>query len=129
MNIHANRRKYIISVLFTISLLLPSGVRAQWLYNFTTFNSEKGFAQKNVMKIIQDRFGQMWFATWDGLYRYDGFQFYNYKARPGDGIRLESNRLEDICDDKNGIWMRGYNGKISLFNKMLLTLDNLHLEH
>lgn len=130
MNIYSNLQKAIVAnILITLIFLIPSASKAQILYNFTTYNSEKGFAQKDVMKIIQDQSGQMWFATWDGLYRYDGFQFYDYKARPGDGIRLESNRLENICNDKYCIWMRGYNGNISFFNKILLTIDNLPFEN
>lgn len=67
----------------------------------------------------------MWFATWDGLYRYDGSRFSNYKARPGDGIRMESNRLEEICADGNNIWMRGYNGSVTRFDTRMNSIDNL----
>lgn len=98
-------------------------------YSFTTYNSEFGFVQKEVMKIMQDRNGQMWFATWDGLYRFDGYRFSNYKARPGDGIRLESNRLESISEDGDNIWMRGYNGSISRFNKRTTRIDNLPMRN
>lgn len=98
-------------------------------YTFTSYNSDFGFVQKEVMKIIQDRNGQMWFATWDGLYRFDGFSFSNYKARPGDGIRLESNRLESISEDGDNIWMRGYNGTISRFSKHTTRIDNLPMQN
>lgn len=81
------------------------------------------------MKIMQDRNGQMWFATWDGLYRFDGYNFFNYKARPGDGIRLESNRLESISEDADNIWMRGYNGSISRFNKRTMHIENLPMNN
>ena len=96
-------------------------------YTFTSYNSDYGFVQKEVMSILQDRNGQMWFATWDGLYRFDGYRFTNYKARPGDGIRLESNRLESICDDGSNIWMRGYNGSVSRFSVRTNRIDNLPL--
>ncbi len=98
-------------------------------YSFTSYNSDFGFVQKEVMKIMQDRNGQMWFATWDGLYRFDGYSFSNYKARPGDGIRLESNRLESISEDGDNIWMRGYNGSISRFNKRTMRIDNLPMSN
>ena len=42
----------------------------------------------------------MWFATWDGLYKFDGYTFKNYKAHPGDSIGLSNNRLDNIKEDK-----------------------------
>ena len=44
----------------------------------------------------------MWFATWDGLYKFDGYTFKNYKAHPGDSIGLSNNRLDNIKEDKYG---------------------------
>ena len=104
--------------LITIILLLTrNDMSAQTLPAFTHYNTETGFVQKEVMKLVQDDKGQMWFATWNGLYKFDGNRFSNYKARPGDGVRMESNRLETICADGDNIWMQGYNGSISCFNR------------
>lgn len=121
------RRFYINIILLLFSLCsfaeeIPN-------YTFTSYNSDFGFVQKEVMRIMQDRNGQMWFATWDGLYRFDGYSFSNYKARPGDGIRLESNRLESISEDGDNIWMRGYNGSISCFSKCTTCIDNLPMNN
>lgn len=106
------RQRYIYIFLFLVFSVSISAADLPH-YSFTSYNSDFGFVQKEVMKIMQDRNGQMWFATWDGLYRFDGYSFSNYKARPGDGIRLESNRLESISEDGDNIWMRGYNGSIA----------------
>ena len=54
----------------------------------------------------------MWFATWDGLYKFDGYTFKNYKAHPGDSIGLSNNRLDNIKEDKYGcIWVQSYDNK------------------
>lgn len=116
---------YLIILIFS----LAAGAAETPEYTFTSYNSDFGFVQKEVMKIMQDRNGQMWFATWDGLYRFDGFSFSNYKARPGDGIRLESNRLESISEDGDNIWLRGYNGTISRFSKRTTRIDNLPMQN
>lgn len=121
------RRIYIYSLLLVFCLAASAAETPD--YTFTSYNSDFGFVQKEVMKIMQDRNGQMWFATWDGLYRFDGFSFSNYKARPGDGIRLESNRLESISEDGDNIWMRGYNGTISRFSKRTTRIDNLPMQN
>ena len=122
------RQRYIYIFLFLVFSVSISAADLPH-YSFTSYNSDFGFVQKEVMKIMQDRNGQMWFATWDGLYRFDGYSFSNYKARPGDGIRLESNRLESISEDGDNIWMRGYNGSISRFNKRTMRIDNLPMSN
>lgn len=59
----------------------------------------------------------MWFATWDGLYKFDGYTFKNYKAHPGDSIGLSNNRLDNIKEDKYGcIWVQSYDHQIYRFN-------------
>ena len=47
-------------------------------YEFRTRN----LPQSEVNDIIQDKYGFIWIATLDGLYRYDG---YEYKAYLSDG--------------------------------------------
>lgn len=103
-------------LLILTCLLTHITMSGQTLSTFTHYNTEMGFVQKEVMKLAQDGKGQMWFATWNGLYKFDGYRFINYKARPGDGVMMESNRLETICIDGDNVWMRGYNGSISCFN-------------
>ncbi len=59
----------------------------------------------------------MWFATWNGLYKFDGYTFKNYKAHPGDNIELSNNRLDYIKEDRYGyIWMQTYDHQVYRFN-------------
>lgn len=59
----------------------------------------------------------MWFATWDGLYKFDGYTFKNYKAHPGDSIELSNNRLNFLKEDCYGyIWIQSYDHQIYRFN-------------
>ncbi len=119
--------------LATLFLLLSYGLFSMAAdisnYTFTSYKYELGFAQREVMDILQDSDGQMWFATWDGLYRFDGYRFSNFKARPGDGIQLESNRIERICLDGDNIWMLGYTGIVSRFNKRTHQIENIKLSY
>lgn len=114
-----------VRLLILLSLFVQGILHAQALFNFTAYDSNMGFVQKEVMNIRQDNIGQMWFATWDGLYKYDGYRFVNFKARPGDGIRLESNRLEKVCTDGDNIWMQGYNGSVSRYSTVTSEISNL----
>mgnify|MGYP000099785999 CR=1 FL=1 len=51
--------------------------------------------------IIQDKKGDLWFATWEGLMHYDGEIFTNFTNKEG----LKPFRVFSILEDKNGdIW-------------------------
>lgn len=58
------RQRYIYIFLFLVFSVSISAADLPH-YSFTSYNSDFGFVQKEVMKIMQDRNGQMWFATWD----------------------------------------------------------------
>lgn len=48
--------------------------------------------------------------------RYDGYTFKNYKAYPGDGCTLTSNRiLRIVPDQQNNIWCQTYDARVYLF--------------
>lgn len=36
------------------------------------------FLNNSINDIIQDKFGYIWIATWNGLSRFDGYNFQNY---------------------------------------------------
>lgn len=50
----------------------------------------------HITRVQQDGNGLIWIATWNGLYRYDGLQFYAFKAEPGNGTDMASDRVRDI---------------------------------
>lgn len=58
-----------------------------------------------VNRIVRDNHGMMWFASDDGLYRYDGYEFINFKSRSGDGTTMPSNRINSMFNSsEGGIW-------------------------
>ena len=62
-------------------------------------------AVSQVNRIVRDGNGMMWFATTDGLYRYDGYEFKNFKSSSGDGVNMPSNRINSIySSSEGGIW-------------------------
>ena len=53
----------------------------------------------------------MWFATRDGLNRYDGNTFVVYKNNPDDPNRLSANFVEDLIEDDHGyLWIATWGG-------------------
>ena len=63
---------------------------------FTHLTTNDGLSQSNVKAIFQDRRGFMWFATQDGLDRYDGNAFVVYKHNPNDPGSLSANLVMDL---------------------------------
>lgn len=102
----------------TLVLLFPLIVIwANPVCHFKHYNTEDGLPQYIVMDILQDKHGFMWFGTWDGLSRFDGYKFSNYKVRPGDAYNMKSNRIEKLYQDAFGrIWFRTYNKEIHCFD-------------
>lgn len=56
-------------------------VQAQQHSFFTHYSTEDGLSQNTVMSMLQDHKDNLWFATWDGINRFDGYNFKTYKAR------------------------------------------------
>ena len=65
----------------------------------TTFlyDEEDGLPHGHVTQLLQDECGFMWFATWNGLCRYDGYEFQTFKAQVGDGCHMVTDRYRDIA--------------------------------
>ncbi len=73
---------------------------------FTHLTTVDGLSQGYVTAILQDRRGFMWFATRDGLNRYDGNTFLAYKHNPNDSHSLNSNFIQDLAEDDHGnLWI------------------------
>ena len=60
------------------------------------FSAEDGLPNTIIFDIVQDQQGYIWLATQDGLVRYDGYRFFNYRNIPGDSTTLTQNRIEKI---------------------------------
>lgn len=62
----------------------------------------KGLSQNSVYSLLMDSRGFMWMGTWDGLNKYDGYNFIYYTKENGLSNTTINNLLED--DDHN-IWI------------------------
>lgn len=84
---------------------------------FIHYSSEDGLSENTVMGILQDYKGNMWFATWNGLNKFDGYSFKVYKAKLGSLIALTNDRMDRICEDKFGfLWLQTYDNHAYRFD-------------
>ncbi len=70
---------------------------------FETLSLEHGLSQSSVLSIIQDEMGFMWFATEDGLNKYDGYHFTVLRHHPGDPGSLGHTWILSLLLDSEGI--------------------------
>ncbi|HET7000366.1 MAG TPA: two-component regulator propeller domain-containing protein, partial [Puia sp.] len=74
--------------------------------HFRHFSMPNELSSYKVVKVLQDRYGFMWFATQDGLSRFDGknMRIYN-KSAPANHI-LSGTDITDILEDssRNMLW-------------------------
>ncbi len=81
--------------------LLHSSLHAQQL-SIRHYDVSDGLAHSHVTAIHQDSKGYLWFATWEGLSRFDGYSFINYGAHDGLGGPI----INDIAEDReHHIWV------------------------
>lgn len=96
-------RKHLILIL---SLLFHSVVFSQENYAFEQYQVEDGLPHNIINRIIQDKKGFIWIATTNGLSRYNGYSFANFKPKTSDKIIMKNNRIDKIQEDTYGrIWM------------------------
>ena len=109
-----------------LSLLTFLPVRAQLNCTFTHYSQENGLSENTVMAMVQDHDGMLWFATWDGINRFDGYDFQVYKARKSNEVEWASNRIDYLyVDVKGNIWCIAYDGHVFRFDKRRETFDEI----
>lgn len=106
-------KKYIISTIFLIGLLVVSN--GQQVYYL---NVDDGLSSRYTHGVEQDLKGLMWFATREGIDRYDGNEFRNYKLHST--VISPSSlgfTISIVCDTADVVWAYTTSGKIFRYNQ------------
>jgi len=83
----------------------------------TSYVLKTGVLGGLVFDILQDQQGFMWFATEQGLFRYDGYEFKAYKTEPDNTNSLSSNVIDCLLEDDNGnLWVGTQNNGLNHLN-------------
>ncbi len=78
---------------------------------FHRLTPNDGLSNAQVNGILKDKKGFMWFATAEGLNRYDGYNFKIFKYSPQVKNSLSSNLTHDLLEDREGnLWIATANG-------------------
>jgi ligand-binding sensor domain-containing protein len=77
---------------------------------------EQGLSNNAVTSIFQDHDGFMWFGTFDGLNRYDGYGFKVFRNNFNDSTSLNDNHVRIIADDaSHHLWV-GTGKGLNIYN-------------
>jgi ligand-binding sensor domain-containing protein/signal transduction histidine kinase len=71
------------------------------------YTTADGLAHENILEIVRDSQGFLWFCTLDGLSRFDGYRFVNYGVRDG----LPHSSVYDLLESRTGAyWLATFAG-------------------
>jgi signal transduction histidine kinase/ligand-binding sensor domain-containing protein len=84
---------------------------------FTRITTEQGLSDGRVIVVVQDQAGFMWFATTNGLDRYDGYDIVAYRNDPANPHSLSGNFIEALYEDRSGTLWVGTRSGLNAFDR------------
>ncbi len=81
-------------------------LQAQRSLSFDELSMKDGLSSGKANCFIQDKRGFIWIGTWNGLNRYDGYQFKTYTSCLSDSTSLSNKEIVSLLESKDGyIWI------------------------
>jgi len=116
-----HRPKVLISIVLTTLIVVQNFfVRAQEPADVTfdrlfseNIKYVKGLSQNWIYAIHQDKYGYMWFGTWEGLNKYDGYNYTIYNVADG----LSDHTIYCILEDDEGFLWIGTGKGLNKFDR------------
>lgn len=94
--------------------------------SFRDLTVKDGLSQNSVVSIAQDSIGYLWFATQDGLNKYDGRTFTYYNKQYQDVTRSSYAQLGQVYTDTYGdLWSYSSNSIIEKYNYKTQVFDSI----
>jgi signal transduction histidine kinase/ligand-binding sensor domain-containing protein/DNA-binding response OmpR family regulator len=110
------RRSVLSVVLFFCAT--PHAITQPLKLKLEQISVAQGLSSGQVLFILQDSRGFLWFATDDGLNRYDGYEFTVYRPAPSDSSSLSSEWINALYEDKYGdLWINAAS-RLHRFDRM-----------
>ena len=105
MTTHMDFKRTVFFILLTLTAipLMQKGLLAQSPCRVIQYDEEDGVPSNHITQLLQDERGFMWFATWNGLCRFDGYEFHTFKSQPGDGCNMPTDRIRGISLRPDGM--------------------------
>jgi two-component sensor histidine kinase/ligand-binding sensor domain-containing protein len=100
-------RKFLVLIVLVLSNLNAQSEDIK----FTHVTSEDGLSLNVVTQVLQDRNGFMWFGTYYGLNRFDGYNFKIFLPERSNPKSISNHSIWSLCEDRQGyIWIATIDG-------------------
>jgi signal transduction histidine kinase/ligand-binding sensor domain-containing protein/DNA-binding response OmpR family regulator len=102
---------------------------------FSYISINEGLSQSTVFSIDQDKRGNMWFATYDGVNKYDGYAFTVYQHNEDDPNSIANDISRIVKTDSQGrVWigtrdgLSRYDEEKDIFQNFFYEKNGKHLQ-
>ncbi|MCB9271222.1 MAG: hypothetical protein H6561_16925 [Lewinellaceae bacterium] len=98
---------FVLSIMIGIMIVLSSGLYAQTITGtFTQLTEKDGLSSNTVNSILVDDLGFIWIGTYNGLVRYDGYEFKRFYSDPNDPDAIRGMVTGNLYEDsRKNIWL------------------------
>ncbi|NIG56710.1 two-component regulator propeller domain-containing protein [Chitinophaga sp. Cy-1792] len=100
-------------------------------YNFYNISTDNGLPTNDYQKIYYDSRGFLWLASFDGLFRWDGYTITKYLHNEQDSLTLNNNIVHSIYEDsQHHLWvgtidgLHVYDPALDVFRRIPLNKSN-----
>ena len=95
-------RSWVAGLAVAVGLAMAPGIGNAQVpaVRFEHLSVEDGLSHSAVLDITQDRYGFLWFATANGLSRYDGYGFVLFRHDPADPESLSGSYATKVLEDR-----------------------------
>lgn len=110
--------KKVFLLLPLVTLLSFLSTKANPYFSIQRLGVERGLSNNYVVSIAQDKQGFLWFATEEGLNKFDGTQFIPYYKSTTGAQALTGNELNVLLDDPTDsiLWIGTQRAGLNLYN-------------
>ncbi len=99
--------KNFLVFLFSFFVIIDSYAdKTDPVIRFSSLSIENGLSQSTVYDIAQDKKGNLWIATADGLNKYDGYTFTVYRHQQHNQASIQSDHIRSLfVDNESNLWI------------------------
>lgn len=87
-------------------------------YSFSHLTVDNGLSNNSILSIMQDSRGFMWFGTYHGLNKYDGYRITPYLANAKDSSAISDNSITCLYEDRqHTLWVGTHLGGLNRYDR------------
>lgn len=119
-------KKTISFLLFAFCILTAN---SQNFFRFDRFDMDQGLSHSYIRCILQDHQGYIWIGTYNGLNKFDGYNFETFYYQLNDSTSIPSNTIRSMHLDKNNNLWIGTTRGLCRYNPNLNNFVNYSLNY